>query len=171
MELAEYYGGASSGGMSPMHLKMAHLRSLRGGVGKKTGRVNRSSAFMDCKKREYAVEKNINPLTKWNTFSAPNCPRGIRQPRLKKPLSVARKATLAQKRQAVKLAKQMGTYVPVGSPARLQSGLSAYRQRTACNIDGNPTSLPSLKALARLYGVRGYSKMKKAELCQVIGSM
>ena len=54
MELAEYYGGAFSGGMTPMQMKMAHLRSMRGGKGKKTGRVNRPSEYMACKKRQYA---------------------------------------------------------------------------------------------------------------------
>jgi hypothetical protein len=182
MELAEYYGGAPSGGafsgglMNPMQMKMAHLRSLRGGVGKKTKRVNRQSEYMKCKKRQYATAMDgylsgLNPIKpKWAGF-VDTCPRGVRQPRLprvKKPLSAARKQVLKQRRAAIKLLKEQGAYEPRAMPERLARGLSAYRARTGCNIDGQMLSLPQLKAQAKLLGLKGFSKMKKADLCAAL---
>jgi hypothetical protein len=176
MELAEYYGGAFSGGMTPMQMKMAHLRSMRGGVGKKTGRVNRPSAYMACKKQQYATAmdgylQGVNPIKpRWAGFTN-TCERGVRQPRLprvKKPLSAARKLVMKQRRAAIKLLKEQGQYQPRAMPERLSRGLSAYRARTACDVRGQLMSLPELKAAARQLGIKGFSKMRKAELCPLV---
>lgn len=59
MELAEYYGGRK---MTPMHQKMAYLRSLRGGA---RGDPNYKACFSACaaNARQYRLDNPIVKLT------------------------------------------------------------------------------------------------------------
>ena len=150
MELAEYYGGAPSGGMYHMG------GAFSGGVGKKTGRSNRSSAFMECKRREYGLAKQQweqgllpeKPL--WVKFRG-NCQTGIRQPPLRRerPLRL-RKSGVARKRRSD---------FAISRP---------FPARIPCDIRGQMMSLPELRLQAKMYGIKGYSKMRKADLCAVV---
>ena len=146
MELAEYYGGAYSGGMvkgSPaMRRKMAHLRSMRGGV-KRPQPASYYQCVKNCRATTgYApTEAKLRQLANLRAFA-----ESRRKPRMTAEEKAISRANAAIKRRAT----------------------IAARERTGCNIDGQMLSFPQLKAQAKLLGIKGYSKLKRDDLCALL---
>jgi hypothetical protein len=166
MELAEYYGGMHNPMYGRPH-QMAHILPYggafsggapSGGAGKKTGRTNRSSAFMNCKRQEYQALKNgwlqglsPTPPPRWVDFKPSACEKGIRQARLPRQRAVR----MTKSGVARKLRKDAGVSKP-------------FPTRVPCDVRGQEMSLPELRQQAKLYRIKGYSKMRKADLCALI---
>lgn len=156
MELAQYYGGAPSGGaFSGGMFRHSMMNPMYGGVGKKTGRTNRSSDYMTCKKKAYQDAMSEwrfgvrEEKPSWVSFDS-GCQKGTRQARLKTDASRLARNAYAKSRR---VKKKAGTFVS---------------SRLPCNVRGQIMSLPELKTQAKLMGISGYSKMLKADLCREI---
>jgi len=166
MELAQYYGGAPSGGaFSGGMFRHNMMNPMYGGVGKMTGRTNRSSAFMECKKKAYASamegwKQGVNPIKPvWNRFGAEasGCQKGVYQTPLERKkkgrtLTLTKAGVARKRRKDFEVSRAFPSYIP-------------------CNIRGTVMSLSQLRQQAKSLGIKGYSKARKADLCQALGNM
>jgi hypothetical protein len=168
MELAQYYGGAPSGGafsgglMNPMYYGGARTP--------KTARKNPRSDYGKCMVEEYAKLVNAYKADPLNVvkpqrkgFIAPACAGKSR-------ITDARRKKILEYARAVRQAKKENRYVARAIPEKLQKGLEVYRSRTACDVGGEFMKVADLKRQAKALKIPRYGKMKKAELCAEVNA-
>ena len=154
MELAQYYGGAPSGGafsggmMNPMYY----------GGARKPIETNK----MYLKNPDYyncAIEKWKTRASRCAGFKLPKAPRLVKP---KNVLLGVQYDTRAEYMSALRDLK--------GKADRVKAPKNPNKGARTCRIDGQKFTVAELKRTAKAMGIEGYTKMKKAELCREINA-
>jgi hypothetical protein len=154
MELAEYYGGMHNPMYGRPH-QMAHILPYGGAF---SGGAPSGGASLALTNPEYfACAK-----TDWKNRKA-NCAQFRKPARERRPRQFAKgsdemRAYMAQLRAMRK---------PAGTPRAPKKA----RVSRACAISGTKYSLGQLRAAAKEAGIRGFSKMRKADLCATLSQL